>query len=99
MTVIIIRKYFLYLYNYKLNKMSPFKDQDLGQYQYYFKEIDILCHEEDDECFDKDIKTFLLYTFSDESFDFSFQEDLDKKYREEYYETEFIESILRGVFD
>lgn len=81
--------------------MSPFQvhDQYLVKDQDYYKEIDILCHEEDDESFDKDEQTFVFCQFSDKSYDFSFKEDLYKKFREEYYETEFIKSILRMVFN
>ena len=74
--------------------------------QDYYKEIDILCHEEDDESFDKDDEsfkkdeqTFAFCQIFDEHYDFSFQEELDKKYREEYYESDFIDSIIRCVFD
>ena len=79
--------------------MSPFQVQDQYLDQDYYKEIDILCKEEDDESFEKDEQTFVFCQFFDKSYDFSFKEDLYKKFREEYYETEFIESILRMVFD
>ena len=64
--------------------------------QYY--EVDILCREEEEGCLKKDIQTFVLYKFDTKPFDFSSQEVLDKKYREEY-ELLFINSILRYVFD
>lgn len=84
--------------------MSIFQYEDLKQD--YYKEIDILCHEEDDESFDKDDEsfkkdeqTFAFCQIFDEHYDFSFQEELDKKYREEYNESDFIDSIIRCVFD
>ena len=79
--------------------MSPFQVHDQYQDYDYYKEIDILCKEEEDESCSKDEQTFVFCQFFDKPFDFSFQEDLDKKFREEYYETEFIEPLLRGVFD
>jgi hypothetical protein len=71
----------------------------MSSFQDYYKEIDILCHEEDDESFNKDMKTFVLCNFFDTPYDFSSQEELDKKYREEYYRKKFIQLILRNVFE
>ena len=79
--------------------MSPFQVHDQYQDYDYYKEIDILCKEEDDESFEKDEQTFVFCQIFDKPYDFSSQEDLYKQFREEYYETEFIESILRMVFD
>ena len=57
-------------------------------FQKYYGEIDdIICYEEDEyESFDKNVQTFVVYKLPKNDFDFSQQEELNRKYRKMYIE-------------